>query len=220
MKILFCLFFNLFFLAFQPFVFGLDKNDERVKFLADIQTLRSDFIQKNYNATQETDDDNMASGLILVKKPNSVLVEHKDENMHLKFSSINGRTKIFDFAIGQTTYFDTQYSELMQFFTNNLQAEKLFANKDGYICLDFQYLETKQIACLDVDAKNETIKTLSLYTTDANGNSEGKSENNDGGKKQNVYKVFDIIFKNVEINKSISDDEFVIKDNRIFDDED
>ena len=206
-----CLFDLLFFVCLFFDAFSADRNDERVKFLINLKTLQANFIQTQHDG----DKIEKSTGSIAVKKPNSVLLTHNGKDMKLKLVSVNGNVKIFDENIGQTTYVDNQYSDLIQFFTDNLKPEKLIVSRTGELCLPFESFGADYLACLNVDVKANNIKALYLYLLAED------EENKKSNKKQKLqYKVADFVFNNVVLNKNISDDVFVIKDARIFDDED
>ena len=205
-----CLFGLLFSVCLFSNAFSADRNDERVKFLTNLKTLQANFMQKQYDG----DKVEISAGSIAVKKPNSVLLTHNGKDMKLKFVSINGNVKIFDENIGQTTYVDNQYSDLIQFFTDNLKPEKLIVSRTGELCLPFESFGADYLACLNVDVKVNNIKSLHLYILAED------EKNKKSNKKQKLqYKVADFLFKDVMLNKNIADDMFVIKDTRIFDDE-
>jgi|GEM_PF-2900067 len=195
---------------FVSFAFCADKNDEAVKFLMDIKTLKADFIQEQQNGEQIE----KAKGSIFVKKPSSVMLRHDGGGLKLKIVSINGNVKVFDENIGQTTYIDNSYSDLVQFFTDNLKPEKIVKNGADKLCLPFESFGNEQIACLKIDLQKNTISNISVYLL---------PELQKGEKRKGYVfdqKIMDIVFQNVEINKGVDSDIFTIKDNRIFDDED
>ena len=135
--------------------------------------------------------------------------------MRLKIVSIDGNLKMIDKDINQTTYVDNQYTELMQFFTNNIKPEKLFFNSQKETCMQFDFLDTPWHACLTIDTKNKLLKGMSLYAASL-------AEQDVKNKKANIRfgKVLDVEFKNQKIDEKVTDDEFFVKDSRIFDDED
>lgn len=192
-------------------VFGIDKNSQEAQFLLNMKTFRADFIQKQYmqKGVEITD------GRILIKKPNSILLEHNGKQMRLKIVSIDGNLKMIDKDINQTTYVDNQYGELMQFFTNNLKPEKLFFNSQKETCMQFDFLDMPWQACLAIDTKNKLLKSMSLY---ASFFEDSDAKNKKG--KIRFSKTLDVEFKNQKIDGKVADDEFYVKDSRIFDDED
>ena len=201
----------LFFVSALNSAFGIDKNSQEAQFLLNMKTFRADFIQKQYMQKGiETTD-----GKILVKKPSNVLLEHNGKQMRLKIVSIDGNLKMIDKDINQTTYVDNQYTELMQFFTNNIKPEKLFFNSQKETCMQFDFLDTPWHACLTIDTKNKLLKGMSLYAASL-------AEQDVKNKKANIRfgKVLDVEFKNQKIDEKVTDDEFFVKDSRIFDDED
>ena len=207
----FCCLFNLLFFVCLFFdAFSADRNDERVKFLINLKTLQANFIQTQHDG----DKIEKSTGSIAVKKPNSVLLTHNGKDMKLKLVSVNGNVKIFDENIGQTTYIDNQYGDLIQFFTDNLKPEKLIISRQGELCLPFESFGANYLACLKINIQTNTLDVLYLYLV------EEEDADKDKKKQKVQYKVADFVFNNVVLNKNIPDDVFVIKDTRIFDDED
>ena len=205
----------IFVAGFSNNAFGIDKNSQEAQFLLNMKTFRTDFIQKQYmqKGVEITD------GKILIKKPNSILLEHNGKQMRLKIVSIDGNLKMIDKDINQTTYVDNQYGELMQFFTNNLKPEKLFFNSKKETCLQFNFLDTPWYACVAIDVKNKLLKGMSLYASSFD-EKDIKNQKDEKKISQTISKVLDVEFKNQKIDGKVADDEFYIKDSRIFDDED
>ena len=189
-------------------IFALTHNDKNVKFLDNLQTLKTDFIQsQSINNKIEK-----ANGSISVKKPDSIILDFNSKDMRLKLVSINGNVKMIDKDLNQTTYIDNQYADLMQFFTKNLKPEKLFYDKENRFCMNFQNQGIDWKSCLDIDLANNTLRKMEVFVID-------KKVEKDGKITKREFKNMDIEFKNVEINKGVKKEEFVVKDSRIFDDE-
>ena len=201
--------------------YTLDADTPEVKFLLSINTLKTDFIQKQYGDDESNNNKNdngtNSHGTIIVKKPDNILLEHESGNMRLKIVSVNGNVKMVDKDIKQTTYVDNQYGEIMQFFTKNLKPEKLTLNKKKELCMRFNKMNTDFNACLKLDLEKESITSLSLYAQNESEEEEG--ERNNSKVRDNSLKMFDIFFKNVKINSYIDDDVFFVKDERIFNDD-
>ena len=115
--------------------FSLTKDDQNVKFLMELNTLKSDFNQLTLTPNNQIEK---STGQIIVKKPDSILLDLNSKDMKIKLVSINGNVKMIDKEINQTTYIDNNYSELMQFFTKNLKPEKLYYGKDNEVCMKFK----------------------------------------------------------------------------------
>ena len=201
--------FSFFFYSFISIQsFSLSNTDKNVKFLENLQTLKADFIQsQTINGKVEK-----SNGSISVKKPDSIILDFNSKDISLKLVSINGNVKMIDKALNQTTYIDNQYADLMQFFTKNLKPEQLFYDKEKRFCMNFKNQGMDWKGCLDIDLKNNTLKKMEVFFID-------KSVKKDGKKDVKEFKSMDIEFKNVEINKEVKNEEFVVKDSRIFDDE-
>ena len=153
-----------------------------------------------------------ANGIIAVKKPDKIMLEHNAEEMEIKLVSIGTTLKIIDKKIGQTTYLDKGYAELMQIFTDKMDPKRLTHDPKRGVCMKFNYQEAGWESCLQIDLDKTTIKQMTLYHLE--------SAEVDDKTKFSIAKVFDIFFKNVVINGTVSDSEFVIKDSRIFDEDD
>ena len=189
-------------------IFALTHNDKNVKFLDNLQTLKTDFIQsQSINNKIEK-----ANGSISVKKPDSIILDFNSKDIRLKLVSINGNVKMIDKDLNQTTYIDNQYADLMQFFTKNLKPEKLFYDKENRFCMNFQNQGIDWKSCLDIDLANNTLRKMEVFVID-------KKVEKDGKITKREFKNMDIEFKNVEINKGVKKEEFIVKDSRIFDDE-
>lgn len=187
--------------------FSLPENDKYVQFFKSINTIRASFNQIIYGKKNQT-----ANGIIVVKKPDKIMLEHNAEEMEIKLVSIGKTLKIIDKKIGQTTYLDKGYADLMQIFTDKMDAKMLTHDPKKGVCTKFNYQEAGWESCLQIDLDKNTIKQMTLYRLD--------SAEVDGKTKFSIAKIFDIFFKNVVINGTVSDSEFVIKDSRIFDDDD
>ena len=187
--------------------FSLPENDKYVQFLKSINTIKASFNQTIYGKKNQT-----ASGVIAVKKPDKIMLEHNAEEMEIKLVSIGKTLKVVDKKIGQTTYLDKGYAELMQIFTDKMDAKKLTHDPKRGVCMKFNYQEAGWESCLQIDLDKNTVKQMTLYRLE--------SAEVNGKTKFGMAKVFDIFFKNVVINSKVNDSEFVIKDSRIFDDDD
>ena len=187
--------------------FSLSENDKYVQFLKSINTIRASFDQIIYGQKPQK-----ANGVIAVKKPDKIMLEHNAEEMEIKLVSIGKTLKIIDKKIGQTTYLDKGYAELMQIFTDKMDAKRLTHDPKRGVCMKFNYQEAGWESCLQIDLDKNTIKQMTLYRLE--------SVEVNGKTKFGMAKIFDIFFKNVVINGTVSDSEFVIKDSRIFDDDD
>ena len=189
------------------FAFSLPENDKYVQFLKSINTIRASFDQIIYGQRPQK-----ANGVIVVKKPDSVMMEHNSKEMEIKLVSIGKTLKIIDKKIGQTTYLDKGYAELMQILTDKMDAKRLIYDPKRGVCMKFNYQEAGWESCMQIDLDKKTVKQMTLYRLE--------SAEVDGKTKFGMAKIFDIFFKNVVINGTVSDSEFVIKDNRIFDEDD
>ena len=201
----FCLFFS--FCILSNFAFSLPENNKYVQFLKSINTIKASFDQIIYGQKPQK-----ANGIIAAKKPDKIMLEHNAEEMEIKLVSIGNTLKIIDKKIGQTTYLDKGYAELMQIFTDKMDAKRLTHDPKKGVCTKFNYQEAGWESCLQIDLDKNTIKQMTLYRLE--------SAEVNGKTKFSIAKVFDIFFKNVVINGTVSDSEFVIKDGRIFDDDD
>ena len=201
----FCLFFS--FCILSNFAFSLPENNKYVQFLKSINTIKASFDQIIYGQKPQK-----ANGIIAAKKPDKIMLEHNAEEMEIKLVSIGNTLKIIDKKIGQTTYLDKGYAELMQIFTDKMDAKMLTHDPKKGVCTKFNYQEAGWESCLQIDLDKNTIKQMTLYRLE--------SAEVNGKTKFSIAKVFDIFFKNVVINGTVSDSEFVIKDGRIFDDDD
>ena len=209
-SILFFIFAVLLFFVFQnKYCFSKDVNEtanlkkKEIEFLHSIKDLKADFIQKQYDGDKVIN----ASGRIFIKKPDKIMIQHHSNDMKLKIVSINGNVKVLDEDLQQTTYFDNQYSELLKFFSSELNSNNLLINNSGYICLNFIVDDKNLRSCLDVDLSKTTINKIIVYILEKK------------NKEYKELKIMDIVFSNVLINNGVSDKEFIIKDTRIFDDE-
>lgn len=180
------------------------KEKEKIAFFSSIKTLSTDYQQTEYTHK----GDIYSTGRIIIKKPDKVLLEYSNNNMNLKIISINNNLRFIDSNIGQTTYIENQYNELLKFLMGQANNEKLYLNKLNELCLDFKHQDILYSGCIDVNEKQETINSMSLYA---------KILLND--KKERIAKVMSLQFNNLKINEKIEDDIFYIKDRRIFDDE-
>jgi len=206
-KILIC--FIFIFSLFCNKSFSVIETTPEFVFLQNIQDMKADFTQKQFDGKNIT----RTYGSILIKKPNSILLDHDGKDVKLRILSVNGNVKMIDKDIGQTTYVDNQYSELMQFFTNNLKAEKLQLSTRNELCLEFQQIGEQLEACLKIDLEKQTVKYIDVFAIIEEQEKKNAVEKL---KKAKKYQIMNIVFRNVDINKGINDSEFIIKDNRIF----
>lgn len=206
-KILIC--FIFIFSLFCDKSFSVIETMPEFVFLQNIQDMKADFTQKQFDGENIT----RTYGSILIKKPNSILLDHDGKDVKLRILSVNGNVKMIDKDIGQTTYVDNQYSELMQFFTNNLKAEKLQLSTRNELCLEFQQMGEQLEACLKIDLEKQTVKYIDVFAIIEEQEKKNAVEKL---KKAKKYQIMNIVFRNVDINKGINDSEFIIKDNRIF----
>lgn len=182
----------------------VDKKNEKMIFFSSIKTLSTDYKQTEYT----NKGDIYASGRIIIKKPDKVLLEYSNKNTNLKLVSINNNLKLIDNDIGQATYIENQYNELLKFLMGKANNEKLYFNYTNELCLDFKHQDIMYIGCLDIDEKKKTINSMNLYA---------KTLFND--KTARIAKVMSLQFNNLNINGDIEDDIFYIKDTRLFDDD-
>lgn len=187
--------------------FSLPENDKYVQFLKSINTIKASFDQIIYGQKPQK-----ANGVIAAKKPDKIMLEHNAEEMEIKLVSVGNTLKIIDKKIGQTTYLDKGYAELMQVFTDKMDAKRLTHDPKRGVCMKFNYQEAGWESCLQIDLDKNTIKQMALYRLEVS--------KVDGKDIIGMAKIFDIFFKNVVINGTVSDSEFVIKDSRIFDEDD
>lgn len=201
-----------FYISFILFYFSIiniigattDKRNEKIAFFSSIKTLSTDYKQTEY-----TDKgDIKANGRIIIKKPDKVLLEYSNDNTNLKIVSINDNLKFIDSYIGQTTYIENQYNELLKFLIGQVNNEKLYFNEFNELCLDFKYEDILYSGCIDIDEKQEILRSMNLYA---------KIVLKD--KTERIAKVMSLQFDNLKINEKIEDDVFYIKDARIFDDD-
>ena len=188
--------------------FSVDLNNKKFLFLQSINDLSADYKQTQFDGKNNI----ITYGKIAIKKPDNVMLTYADKNMRLKIVSIGGNMKVIDEDLGQTTYVDSRYSELMQFFTKNLQAEKLSMDTHGNLCMKFRHFDNDMEACLEIDVNKQMLIRLMVFVEDADYVKSGK-------KIREKYPVMKIDFLNVKINKGVSNEVFVIKDNRIFNDD-
>lgn len=171
---------------------SVKNNDDEINFLTSIKDIKADYEQMHYNNKEVS----VNTGKIIIKKPDNIILTHKDEQMRLKIVSINGNVKIFDKNTRQMTHVDNNYGELMQFFTKNLKPEKLTKNKYGDLCVKSNRLYTFLHICLKIDLKQKTLLNITIFNR--------------------KYTPISIIkFKNVQINSGIDDNIFFIKDKNI-----
>ena len=168
------------------------KNNDEISFLTSIKDIKADYEQTHYN-NKET---SINTGKIVIKKPDNILLTHKDRQMKLKIISVNGNVKIFDETTKQITHVDNNYGELMQFFTKNLKPEKLIKNKYGDLCVKSNRLYAFFHICLKIDLEQKTLLNITVFNR--------------------KYTPISIIkFKNVQINSGVDDNIFFIKDKNI-----
>ena len=213
------LLFLLYFFAFShtDVCNAVDKNDPAVNFLMSVKDLSAKYIQEEFDGKKNI----KTTGEIAVKKPDNIMLTYKSDKMNLKFVSVNGNVKVIDQDLKQTTYVDNKYSDLMQFFTNNLKPEKMTKIGNNILCMPFENFGNNFEACLYVDFDKKTFNEIVVFIEDA----EKKQNKKDVNKKkkqdkmQKMYPVMSITFKDLKINKGVSEGIFEVKDNRIFDDE-
>ena len=206
----------LFFANLKNVAYSVDKNDKEFLFLQSINDLRADYLQETMNGKDTVE----SSGKIIIKKPDSILLEDNSEKMRIKVVSLNGNIKVIDKDLDQITYLGEKYnnmvSDLMSFFTKNIKPEKIKKNKNNELCIEFKSFDNNMEACLKVDLRKNTIKHIVVYAI-----VEEVIENK--MKKQKTikkYRTQNILFTKAVINKGVDDKEFFVKDNRIFGDED
>ena len=206
----------LFFANLKNVAYSVDKNDKEFLFLQSINDLRADYLQETMNGKDTVE----SSGKIIIKKPDSILLEDNSEKMRIKVVSLNGNIKVIDKDLDQITYLGEKYnnmvSDLMSFFTKNIKPEKIKKNKNNELCIEFKSFDNNMEACLKVDLRRNTIKHIIVYAI-----VEEVIENK--MKKQKTiqkYRTQNILFTKAVINKGVDDKEFFVKDNRIFGDED
>ena len=206
----------LFFANLKNVAYSVDKNDKEFLFLQSINDLRADYLQETMNGKDTVE----SSGKIIIKKPDSILLEDNSEKMRIKVVSLNGNVKVIDKDLDQITYLGEKYnnmvSDLMSFFTKNIKPEKIKKNKNNELCIEFKSFDNNMEACLKVDLRRNTIKHIIVYAI-----VEEVIENK--MKKQKTiqkYRTQNILFTKAVINKGVDDKEFFVKDNRIFGDED
>ena len=207
---LFLLFFH--FYNNPSAVFSVEPTIPEFKFLQNIKDLTANFKQTDYYGKKPE----LSDGKIVIKKPDSILLEHNSKEMKLKIVSINGNLKMIDQDLGQTTYIDNKYTELMQFFTKNLKPESLTLNNNRELCMRFEHMDNTLEACLKLDVNKYTIQYIRVYAIDET-TIENKIKQYKNTKR---YLVMNIEFSQVNINHGVDDDEFFIKDNRIFGEDD
>ncbi len=184
------------------------KNSPEIDFLMSIKDMTADYEQEQYNMKNIS----LSTGKIVIKKPDNVLLTYNNGQMKIKIISINGNVKVFDEVVKQTTYISDNYSELIQFFTNNIKPEKIKKNKKGDLCILFNRFDKNFAACLRINLEKKTLLKINVF--------EEKKVNNNIKKNNTFLPVMSINFKNVKTNKGVKDSVFYVKDNRIFNEND
>ena len=186
----------------------VEENNSKFLFLKNLKTLRTKYTQTEYTKNGEV----KTSGMIIVKKPNSVFMEHNGRNMNIKLSYVGKNLKIIDVNLGQTTFLDSKYGELIQFFTNSIDNKKMFLNSLNELCIAFKLQDNQLYACIDIDENakqdNDKIKGLKMYM--------------DNGVENSGFltgEIMSVVFYDTILDGSVEDNEFFVKDTRIFDDD-
>ena len=198
-------------------------NDNRLLFLQSLKDFSANYKQTTYTEKKPE----YADGELFIKTPNKIMIRHKTKVMTLKIVSIDGVLKAVDENVGQITYVENQYNDLLKLFDNKLDAKELHYNFNNELCLAFKHQDAYLDGCLDVDLQQRTIKSMSLYgiilpeSSNTNNNDNKKSDkvSNNDIIKSKFLPIIRLDFTNTKVNKGISDDMFEIKDNRIFGDD-
>lgn len=226
-KLIFTIFsvFSFLVLNYQSNSLSIDvkQNDGKFLFLQSLKDFSANYKQTTYTEKKQE----YANGELFVKTPNKIMIRHKTKVMTLKIVSIDGVLKAVDENVGQITYVENQYNDLLKLFDNKLEAKELHYNFNNELCFAFKYQGAYLDGCLDVDLQQRTIKSMSLYGIILPENS--KTNNNDNKKSDEVSNndiikskfvpIIRLDFTNTKVNKGISNDVFEIKDNRIFGDD-
>ena len=198
-------------------------NDNRLLFLQSLKDFSANYKQTTYTEKKPE----YADGELFIKTPNKIMIRHKTKVMTLKIVSIDGVLKAVDENVGQITYVENQYNDLLKLFDNKLDAKELHYNFNNELCLAFKHHDAYLDGCLNVDVKQNTIKSMSLYgiilPDNGNKNKNDDKKNyklsNDDIVNSKFVPIIRLDFTNANVNKGISDDVFEVKDNRIFDDD-
>lgn len=222
----------------------VEDDDERIVFLKSLKDFSANYKQITY--TDEKQE--YADGELFIKTPSKIKIRHKTKTMTLTIVSDNGVLKVIDENVGQITYVENQYNDLLKLFSKELNAAYLHYNFNNEICFAFKHQDADLDGCLDIDVKQNTINSMSLYgiipsnekQSDAdfnkqkgqntqkaknNMNNKAKKVNNDKLSKSDIIKakfmpIIRLEFSNTKVNKGIGNDIFEIKDSRIFDEDD
>ena len=202
---------------------GVKNNDNRLLFLQSLKDFSANYKQTTYTEKKPE----YADGELFIKTPNKIMIRHQTKVMTLKIASIDGVLKAVDENVGQITYVENQYNDLLKLFDNKLDAKELHYNFNNELCLAFEHQGAYLDGCLNVDAKQNTIKSMSLYgiilPDNGNKNKNDDKKNyklsNDDIVNSKFIQIIKLDFTNTKVNKGISDDVFEIKDNRIFGDD-
>ena len=193
---------------FRSKIVAVDENNPKFLFLKNLKTLKARYTQTEYTKNGEL----KTSGRIIVKKPNSVFMEHNGKNMNIKLSYVGQNLKIVDVNLGQTTFLNNKYGELIQFFTNSIDSKKMFLNSLNELCISFELQDNQLYACIDIDENakqdNGKLKGLNMYMDSNTGTGDVFTGN-----------IMSIVFHDVILDGAIPDSEFFVKDTRIFDDD-
>lgn len=181
-----------------------NKND-KIRWLTDMNSFSSDYKQTEFTKNGEI----VSSGKIVIKRPDKLYLENVSDNLNLKIISINNTLKVYDEDIGSQMYVDGQYLDLIKFLKGSINNQKLYINNFDEVCLDFNSLGNSYSGCFDVDQSKNQLLHLNIYIPIVGDN-----------KKKYKVKIIALKFFNQKINTNIDDSIFIIKDNRIFDDED
>ena len=199
------------------------KHDDRLLFLQSLKDFSANYKQTTYTKKNME----YAEGELFIKTPNTIMIRHKTKMMTLKIVSIDGVLKAVDENVGQITYIENQYNDLLKLFSDKLDAKELHYNFNNEICLAFKHQDTYLDGCLDIDVKQNTLKSMSLYGIISSDN-DNKNKNNDNKNyklsnndivNSKFIPIMRLDFTNAKVNKGISNDVFEIKDNRIFGDD-
>ena len=226
-KLIFTIFsvFSFLVLNYQSNSLSIDvkQNDGKFLFLQSLKDFSANYKQTTYTEKKLE----YADGELFIKTPNKIMIRHKTKVMTLKIVSIDGVLKAVDENVGQITYVENQYNDLLKLFDNKLEAKELHYNFNNELCFAFKHQGAYLDGCLDVDLQQRTIKSMSFYGIILPENS--KTNNNDNKKSDEVSNndiikskfvpIIRLDFTNTKVNKGIGDDVFDIKDNRIFGDD-
>ena len=219
------------------------ETDDKVLFLRSLKDFSSDYTQITYTESGKE----YANGELIIKTPNKIMIKHKTKMMNLTIVSIDGILKAFDENVRQVTYVENQYNDLLKLFSKEINVKYLHYNLNNELCMVFKNQDSYLDGCLDIDRKNDVIRSLSLYaivlpkslqkdkktsgqnvktgdikTNDIRSNNQGSAVmlTNDELAKSTFVPIVKLAFSNIKINKGVKDSVFEIKDNRIFDEDD